>query len=87
MATTFDGAFIRQQGVEFAVVVVRRHVIASTTSANRTVAAFAAHLGRPVVLMAQDSHGHPTWYGRRDISRFMSRVPLAAIRWRRITIS
>lgn len=86
MSMSFDGAFVRRQGVDFAVIVVKHHVLASTTEASRMVATLQVQLGRPVVLMAQDHRGHPTWYGRRDIAKFMSRVPLQAVHWKRITL-
>jgi hypothetical protein len=40
----------------------------------------------PVVLMAQDYHGTPTYYGRQDIARFMADVPLEAIPWKEYTV-
>jgi hypothetical protein len=41
----------------------------------------------PVVLMAQDSRGTPTYYGRPDLSRFLANTPLGAIPWRRYTLN
>ena len=41
----------------------------------------------PVVLMAQDSRGRATYYGRPDIAKFMASVPLHAIPWREYTIN
>ena len=43
--------------------------------------------GLPVLLMAQDSSGRPTYYGRQDISRFMASVPVRAIPWREYTLN
>jgi hypothetical protein len=43
--------------------------------------------GMPVVLMAQDHRGVPTYFGRRDISHFMASVPLRAIPWRQYSIN
>jgi hypothetical protein len=61
-AMTFQGAVVREQGVTFAVVVVKKHVIDSSTEAGRAIAAFQpAFPGLPVVLMAQDSRGTPTY--------------------------
>lgn len=85
--TNFYGAFVKEQGVNFAILVVKRHVLSSTIGAERMVSAVQAKLGIPVVLMAQSQSGRPTWYGRKDISKFMSRVPLDAVRWQRITLS
>jgi hypothetical protein len=39
------------------------------------------------VLMAQDSHGRPTYYGRKDIARFMSGVPTHVIPWKGYSIN
>lgn len=80
---TFQGAAIREQGVTFAVVIVKKHVIESSTEAGRAIAAFRPVFpGLPVVLMAQDAQGTATYYGRRDIARFLAGVPLSAIPWK-----
>jgi len=84
--TTLEGAFIREQGIEFAIIVVKPHVLRNTTEANEMIASLRLRFGRPVVLMAQDGRGTPTWYGRKDLSRFMSGVPLGAIPWKQITL-
>lgn len=85
---TIDGAVIREQGVTFAVVVVQRHVIDSSYSAANAIRAFQPCFpGMPVVLMAQDGLGVPTYYGRRDISQFMANVPFHSVAWKRYTFS
>ena len=84
----FQGAVIREQGQTFAVVVVQRHVIDNQSTAADTIASFGpVFLGLPVVLMAQDSSGRPTYYGRKDISRFLTTVPMRAIPWRKYTLN
>jgi hypothetical protein len=84
----FDGAVIREQNVTFAVVIVKKHVVDNRAEANDAIRAFAsAFPGMPVVLMAQDSRGRATYYGRQDISRFLSNVPLRAIPWKRYTLN
>jgi hypothetical protein len=40
-----------------------------------------------VVLMAQDSKGVPTYYGRRDIAKFMANVPLSAVPWKGYSVN
>lgn len=83
----FQGSVIREQGVTFAIVVVKRHVLDSTIEANRTARSFASVFGpMPIILMAQDSRGVPTWYGRRDIVRFLKNKSLAAIPWKKYTL-
>jgi hypothetical protein len=84
---TFQGAVIREQGVTFAVVIVKQHVIGNSIEARRTIAAFQPVFpGLPIVLMAQDSRGTPTYYGRQDIARFLASVPLKAIPWKQYTV-
>ncbi len=82
----FQGAVIREQGVTFAVVVVKKHVVDNQTEAGQAINSFRPLFpGMPVVLMAQDHHGRATYYGRRDISKFMAGVPLRAIPWKEYT--
>jgi hypothetical protein len=86
--TQFDGAVIREQGVTFAVVVVKRHVLDNRADANRAIASFQPTFpGLPVILMAQDASGRATYYGRPDLSRFMANVPPRAVPWQRYTIN
>jgi len=84
----FQGSVIEEQGVTFAVVIVKPHVLNNHTEANRLITNFQqdvfGHI--PVVLMAQDARGVPTYYGRRDIAQFLSRVPLQAIPWKQYTL-
>lgn len=83
----FQGAVIREQRVTFAVVIVKKHVIDNRSDAEDAIASFRSVFpGMPIVLMAQDSYGRPTYFGRRDISQFLSRVPLRAIPWREYTL-
>ena len=80
------GAVIREQGVTFAVVIVKPHVVANAHDAQEAIAGLMPAFRAPVVLMAQDGHGQPTFYGRPDLARFMSNVPVSAIPWKRYTI-
>lgn len=84
----FEGAVIREQGVTFAVVVVKNHVLNSAHEANQTIASFRPVFpGMPVVLMAQDVSGRPTYYGRPDISKFLSNISPSRIPWKRYTLN
>ena len=82
-----QGAVIREQGQTFAVIVVRPHVVQSSTAAADAIRNFTPVFGVPVVLMAQDGRGRPTFYGRPDIAKFMASVPLHAIPWREYAIN
>jgi hypothetical protein len=83
----FEGAVVREQGVTFAIVVVKRHVLDNTSVADATIRGFwPAFPGMSIVLMGQDSRGRATYYGRPDITRFLSGVPTSTIPWRRYTL-
>lgn len=84
----FQGAVIKEQGVTFAVVIVKQHVLNNKVEANQTIQSFRTVFGSiPIVLMAQNARGVPNYYGRRDIARFLARVPPSAIPWKEYTIS
>lgn len=82
-----QGAVIREQGQTFAVVVVKQHVVQNSSEAVDAIRSFLPVFRVPVVLMAQDSRGRATYYGRPDIARFMASVPLHAIPWREYSVS
>jgi|HubBroStandDraft_5_1064220.scaffolds.fasta_scaffold353249_3 hypothetical protein len=82
-----QGAVIKEQGVTFAVVVVKPHVVQNAEEARGTIADFTPVFRVPVVLMAPDPRGRPTYFGRPDIARFMANVPVRAIPWRTYTIN
>lgn len=82
-----QGAVIREQGVTFAVVIVKPHVVENQYEATRAIGSFQPTFGVPVVLMAQDGQGRPTFYGREDIASFLSGVPLGRIPWREYSIN
>lgn len=84
----FEGAVVREQGVTFAAVIVKRHVVDNPALAGQAIASFSrAFPGMPVVLMGQDSSGRAKWFGRRDIVGFLANTPLGAIPWRRYSLS
>lgn len=79
----FQGALVTEQGVTFAIVIVKPHVIQNSFTARETLRGFAPRFpGVPVVLMAQDYRGVPTYYGRKDIVNFLANVPMECIPWR-----
>ena len=86
---SWQGALVREQGVTFGIVLVNPHVAQSTFAAQRVINGGGATLfpGVPVVVMALDSQGIPTFRGRPDIVNFLVNVPVHAIPWRQYTIS
>ena len=81
------GALIRERGVRFAIVVVKRHILNSQVQSQQIINSMMPVFGVPVVLMAQNHRGVPTYKGRRDLVRFLSRVPMETIPWREFTVN
>jgi hypothetical protein len=79
----FDGATIRLYGVEILVVLVQPAVLADPYECQLLVVAFAGRFARTIVLVAQDAHGVPTYYGPAAIARALSGLPFDALTWRR----
>ena len=83
-----QAAVVKEQRITFAIIIVKRNVIQSTFQAQDTVyKAGSLFPGMPIILMAQVGRGTPTYYGRRDIVRFLSRVPPNAIPWKTYTFN
>ena len=84
----FQGALVKEQGVTFAIVVVKKMVLDIRSEAEETIRSFQPVFpGTPIVLMAQDSRGVPTYLGRPDLVKFLANISIAAIPWRDYTIS
>lgn len=84
----FQGALVKEQGVTFAVVVVKKSVLDNSSNANEAIRSFQPVFpGKPVILMAQDSRGVPTYLGRQDIVKFLANIPMSAIPWREYSIN
>lgn len=84
---TFDGALIKEQGVTFAIVVVKPRVL-NSTDREKTRMQFTRVFGNvPIILMAQDSHGRPTYNGKRDIVNFLASIDARQIPWKTYTVN
>lgn len=84
----FQGAVIKEQGVTFAVVVVKKNILDFQRQSEEAIASFMPVFpGIPVVLMAQDSRGVPSYRGRRDIVNFLANVHISQIPWSEYTVN
>lgn len=80
----FDGVSLKEQGVTFAIVIVKPHVLNSSIECDNARRSFSPVFpGVPIILMAQNSRGVPTYQGRTDIVRFLSKVSPSRIPWKR----
>ncbi len=78
-----QGAVVQEQNVTFAIAIVKAHILSVRSDADNAMRSFRSLFpGMPIVLMAQDSWGTPTYYGRTDIVNFLKNVPLEAIPWK-----
>lgn len=84
----FQGALVKEQGVTFGIVVVKSSVLHNPSEAESMRSFGTRAFGLvPIILMAQDARGIPTYSGRRDIVGFLSKVPMQAIPWREYTLN
>lgn len=84
---SFDGAIITEQKVTFGIFVVKPSVLCSShkESIRRE---FSIRFGNiPIILMAQNSRGVPTYDGRRDIVQFLSHIHPSRIPWKRFNVA
>ena len=84
----FDGAVIKEQGVTFAIAVVKPIVLNSSATRENTRNNFSAVFpGMPVILMAQNGRGIPRYHGRTDIVNFLANIDPRRIPWKTYTMN
>lgn len=80
----FDGALIKEQGITFAVVVVKPSVLEYSTQREETRQGFTRYFPNvPIVLMAQNNRGIPTYHGRQDIVNYLANINPSRIPFKR----
>lgn len=85
---TIDGAVIKEQGVTFAIVIVKLSAIQTNDIAAQTRMSFQGLFpGLPLVLAAQDAGGTFTYHGRPDLVDFLASINPSRIPWKRYTLS
>jgi hypothetical protein len=83
----FQGTVIKEQGITFAIVIVKKQIIDNRSEADNAIRDFQPVFpGMPIILMAQDSRSVPTYYGRPDIAKFMAKVPIQNVPWKEYTV-
>jgi len=83
-----QGAVIKEQGISFAIVIVKPSATQSTIYADHARAAFQPCFpGLPLILASQDSRGRFTYQGRKDIVDFLARIDASRIPWKEYTFS
>ncbi len=85
----FQGAVITEQGVTFAIVIVKLQVVQSNQESGRALGwAQRCFPGIPVVLAAQDQAGRWEYRGRDDLAKFLASIqdPYHQIPWKEYTV-
>lgn len=86
--TKLQGAVVKEQGVTFAIVIVKQFVIQSQVEFQKAASSFSNYFpGMPIVLMAQDGRGVPTYRGRKDIVDFLANIRMSQIPWKEYTFN
>ena len=84
----FEGAVVKEQGVTFAIAIVKSYVLDSSNDRETARQGFARYFPPvPIILMAQNSRGVPTYHGRKDIVEFLANTDFSRIPWKRYTFS
>ena len=84
-----QGTILTEQGITFAIVLVKPFVIQNSTSAEesrRSFATIAEFSQIPIILAAQDAQGRFTYNGRSDIVNFLANIESSRIPWKTYTI-
>lgn len=88
MTIKIQGAIVKEQGVKFAIVVVKKHIVDCKNEADKTIRSFSRFFpGMNIMLAAQDYSGCFTYYGRPDISKFLASIDSSRIPWKEYTFS
>jgi hypothetical protein len=86
---TAEVALVQEQGVSFAVVLVKRQILDRGEAEKSQIAGdFSRRFGSvPVVLMVQDHKGTPIYWGRKDLVRWLSDVPFELLPWAKYSLN
>lgn len=83
---TFQGALITEQGITFAIVIVKPFVL-SSSNREETRDSFSTYFPNiPIILMAQDGKGRPTYHGKKDIAQFLANLDPSRIPWKSYSV-
>jgi hypothetical protein len=84
----FDGAVVKVQRLRFAIVIVKPQVLKNPSVIQcARVSCNKFFPGIPIILLSKNSNGRPTYQGRMDIVRFLTKVHPSRIPWKTYTAS
>jgi hypothetical protein len=83
---SFDAALVKEQGITFAVVLVKNHVFNSTTSKSEAVDSFHPYFPGTPIVIARQRNGNMEYYGRKDIVNFLSNLHHSQLPWKKYSL-
>jgi hypothetical protein len=82
------GAVVKEQGVTFAIVIVKKSSMQTSHESDKTRASMQGLFpGLPIVLASQDSRGLFEYQGRPDLVKFLASIDASRIPWKEYTVS
>ena len=82
------GAVVKEQGVSFAIIIVKKSAMQTSYTARKARASVQGLFPRlPIVLASQDSGGRFEYRGRNDLVKFLASIDASRIPWKEYTIS
>jgi len=78
-------ALVREQGVTFAVALVKNHVLNSPASADEMIRSVSVALGCPLVVLMGESN-RKLRGNRKDVVDFVARLHPSQLPWKKWTI-
>jgi hypothetical protein len=83
-----QGAVIKEQGVTFAIVIVKPSAMNTSSDSDRTRAGVQPLFpGLSIVLASQDGNGRFQYQGRTDLVNFLASIDASRIPWKEYTFS
>lgn len=83
-----QGAVVKEQGVTFAVALVKVSAMQTIKSASSARDSLQSYFpGLPLILASQDSRGRFTYHGRKDIVAFLAKIDAYRLPWKEYTFS
>ena len=83
---TLTGAVIREQGITFAVVIVKNHVVNCQTTSSNMIQDLIPVFGVPLIALKGESN-RKVRSNRRDVASFVANLHPSRIPWRKYTLN
>ncbi len=80
---TFDAALVKEQGVTFAVVLVKSHMFNFITSKKDAISTYRPYFPGVRIILARQQPGGMEYYGDNKIVAFLSSIHHSQLPWKR----